>query len=148
MLIDYEGTILFVSHDRYFINKVADKIIEIEEKKLKVYTGDYNYYLEEYEKYQLKQETLAASSPVNKPKVKENKTTEKVRIGNNNINGRKLELIEFDIEKMENRLKVLEEELIIHSQNYEKLNLIYKEKEDINHSLLKAYSQWEDLQQV
>jgi len=91
---------------------------------------------------------MGMSNKVSKPKVKENKTTEKVRIGNNNINGRKLELIEFDIEKMENRLKVLEEELIIHSQNYEKLNLIYKEKEDINHSLLKAYSQWEDLQQV
>jgi ATPase subunit of ABC transporter with duplicated ATPase domains len=44
-LNDYEGTILFISHDRYFINKVADKIIAIENNKLIEYPGDYDYYM-------------------------------------------------------------------------------------------------------
>lgn len=148
MLIDYEGTILFVSHDRYFINKVADKIIEIEDKKLKVYTGDYNYYMEEYEKIKIKQEALAASIPVNKVKAKETKTTEKVRLGNKNVNGRKLELLEADIENMENGLKVLEEHITLFGNDYDKLNILYKEKEQINLRLSKAYSDWEELQQL
>ena len=46
-LIDYEGTILFVSHDRYFINRIATKVVELSEKGSKLYLGDYDYYLKE-----------------------------------------------------------------------------------------------------
>ena len=45
-LDDYQGTILFISHDRYFINKLADKILYIQDKKIKEYYGNYDYYLE------------------------------------------------------------------------------------------------------
>ncbi|WP_348922388.1 ABC-F family ATP-binding cassette domain-containing protein [Enterococcus rotai] len=45
-LIDYEGTLLFVSHDRYFINRIATKVIELSETGSKLYLGDYDYYLE------------------------------------------------------------------------------------------------------
>ncbi len=45
-LINFEGTILFVSHDRFFINKVASRIIEITDNELIEYIGNYNYYLE------------------------------------------------------------------------------------------------------
>lgn len=45
-LIDYEGTLLFVSHDRYFINRIATKVIELSEAGSKLYLGDYDYYLE------------------------------------------------------------------------------------------------------
>lgn len=45
-LIDYEGTLLFVSHDRYFINRIATKVIELSETGSTLYLGDYDYYLE------------------------------------------------------------------------------------------------------
>ncbi|MCO4488699.1 ABC transporter, ATP-binding protein [Streptococcus infantarius subsp. infantarius] len=45
-LIDFDGTLLFVSHDRYFINRVATKVLEISEEGLTLYLGDYDYYLE------------------------------------------------------------------------------------------------------
>ena len=45
-LIDYEGTLFFVSHDRYFINRIATKVIELSETGSKLYLGDYDYYLE------------------------------------------------------------------------------------------------------
>lgn len=54
-LMKFEGTLFFVSHDRYFLNKVATKIIEIEDGKISVYEGNYDYYLEK------KTETDAAS---------------------------------------------------------------------------------------
>jgi ATP-binding cassette subfamily F protein 3 len=58
----YEGTALIVSHDRYFISKVANKIVEIREGELLVYPGDYHYYLEKLEQERLKaeQERIAA----------------------------------------------------------------------------------------
>ncbi|MEE3718700.1 ABC-F family ATP-binding cassette domain-containing protein [Tumidithrix elongata RA019] len=45
-LKNYEGTVAIVSHDRYFISRVANKIVEVREGELRVYAGDYNYYLE------------------------------------------------------------------------------------------------------
>lgn len=45
-LIDYQGTLLFVSHDRYFINRIANKVIELSPDGSKLYLGDYDYYLE------------------------------------------------------------------------------------------------------
>src|SRR5699024_1669892 len=45
-LLQFKGTILFVSHDRYFINKLADEIIELEKNGLTVYLGNYYYYRE------------------------------------------------------------------------------------------------------
>ncbi|HEY8363975.1 MAG TPA: ABC-F family ATP-binding cassette domain-containing protein, partial [Haloplasmataceae bacterium] len=49
-LMHFDGTILFVSHDRFFINKIATKIIEITKEKIYDYFGDYNYYLEKHQK--------------------------------------------------------------------------------------------------
>ncbi|CAN1213344.1 ABC-F family ATP-binding cassette domain-containing protein [Tumidithrix helvetica PCC 7403] len=45
-LKNYEGTVAIVSHDRYFISRVANKIVEVRDGELRVYAGDYNYYLE------------------------------------------------------------------------------------------------------
>ncbi|MBS4161793.1 ABC-F family ATP-binding cassette domain-containing protein, partial [Klebsiella pneumoniae] len=45
-LIDYPGTILFVSHDRYFINRIATKVFELSPEKVEEYLGDYDYYTE------------------------------------------------------------------------------------------------------
>lgn len=146
MLIDYDGTILFVSHDRYFINKVADKIVEIEDKKLKVYTGDYNYYLEEVQKLKSKQEEITVSPSYNKINDKSSKITNRSNPSNKNINGRKIEILEEEIEKMENRLKVLLKEMEAFVNDYEKLNLIYQEKEELNRCLEGAYADWEKLQ--
>lgn len=49
-LKNFKGTLIFISHDRYFINKIATKIIVFENKQLKTYNGDYEYYLEEKKK--------------------------------------------------------------------------------------------------
>lgn len=44
-LVDFTGTILFISHDRYFINKVANRIVELKDKKLNKYIGNYDNYI-------------------------------------------------------------------------------------------------------
>lgn len=64
-LVDYPGTILFVSHDRYFINRIATKVLELSKGGVTEYLGDYDYYLEKkaelLELKQLKEEKIAAS---------------------------------------------------------------------------------------
>ncbi|MHC5230113.1 ABC-F family ATP-binding cassette domain-containing protein [Enterococcus sp. LJL99] len=72
-LIDYEGTLFFVSHDRYFINRIATKVIELSETGSKLYLGDYDYYLEkkleEVELAALKEkDSLEAKQEITKPK--------------------------------------------------------------------------------
>ncbi len=61
-LQDYDGSVLIVSHDRYFISQVANKIVEIRDGELRLYGGDYHYYLDKLaeEKQQAHQEKLAA----------------------------------------------------------------------------------------
>ena len=61
-LQNYEGTVILVSHDRYFISEVANKIVEIREGELREYLGDYQYYLNkiEEEKEKVRQEKIAA----------------------------------------------------------------------------------------
>lgn len=65
-LIDFPGTILFVSHDRYFINKIADQVAEMERDGITIYLGDYDYYLEKKEEEaeieRLKQEKETTSN--------------------------------------------------------------------------------------
>ena len=58
-LIDYDGTLLFVSHDRYFINRIATKVIELSENGSKMYLGDYDYYLEKKQEEEEIAELLA-----------------------------------------------------------------------------------------
>lgn len=72
-LIDYEGTLFFVSHDRYFINRIATKVIELSETGSKLYLGDYDYYLEkkleEVELAALKEkDSLEVQQEITKPK--------------------------------------------------------------------------------
>jgi ATP-binding cassette subfamily F protein 3 len=62
-LIDYEGTLLFVSHDRYFINRIATKVIELSETGSKLYLGDYDYYLEKKKEEAEIAELLAKEQP-------------------------------------------------------------------------------------
>jgi ATP-binding cassette, subfamily F, member 3 len=67
-LINYDGTALIVSHDRYFISQVATKIVEVRDGEFRVYLGDYHYYLDKLaeERELAKQQTLAAEQAAKK----------------------------------------------------------------------------------
>ena len=154
MLLEYEGTLLFVSHDRYFINKVADRMIEIKNQTMKIYTGDYNYYLEEC----LKEESENLKNEEEQRKQKggeKNYSKEKEVIGKEKYkaedskkekrNEKKLELAEQAIAELEAKLKDLEEAMEQHNSEAEYLKELFLEKERYKQELEKAYQQWEDL---
>lgn len=104
-LIDYEGTLFFVSHDRYFINRIATKVIELSENGSKLYLGDYDYYLEKKQEeaeiaalLEEKEETVIVST--GKQNFQQSKEQQKI-----------IRNLQRKIEKIEEDLATLDEEI-------------------------------------
>lgn len=153
-LSEFEGTILFVSHDRYFINKIADKIMEIEDKTIKAYPGDYTYYQEEHQKEILRKGTAENQENEKKGNTKiNNRQINNKQISNKakeqpivKVNYRKkLAELEGKIEKMELQMKSLEEEMNSYNSDAEQLREIFEKKELVEKELEQAYEEWEQL---
>lgn len=111
LLMEYKGTILFVSHDRYFINKVGDRIAEINNKQLDVFEGDYEYY----KLHKIKTES-------NQKLKKEKRIKQKLQTKVN---------VDELIRPIEKRLEDLESLIKEHSFDYHKLDELFKEKETL-----------------
>lgn len=116
-LIDYEGTLLFVSHDRYFINRMATKVIEIGENGVTLYLGDYDYYLQKKEELEaLAQAKQAKETPTNTILEEEkestpNRSQQKERQREIRRLNRKISTLEEELEKAEETLSQVQEEL-------------------------------------
>ncbi|MFC0232487.1 ABC-F family ATP-binding cassette domain-containing protein [Vagococcus entomophilus] len=115
-LIDYAGTILFVSHDRYFINRIATKIIELTEDGSKLYLGDYDYYLEkkkeEAEIKELLKETNSITQTAS-PSSDGKKTFQESKEQQKKIRSieRKIESLEHELQTIEQTIEAIHQEL-------------------------------------
>ena len=154
-LENYEGTILFVSHDRYFINKIANKVFDITEEGYNIYLGNYDYYLEKREQEKiakrLKEEKIAEAvvKEVNDYVLSKE---EKRRI-------RKLERtcdeLIVQIDELESKIKIVNEELMkeevytdaVKTQEWNgKLKKLTSELEEKNNSWLELEEELESIQ--
>ncbi|MBC8587576.1 ribosomal protection-like ABC-F family protein [Paratissierella segnis] len=133
----FQGSIIFVSHDRYFINKIADRIDELSNGTLKSYYGDYDYYKEKRLNYNNVEEPHKKSKEYTNKKVEDSKKTIK-----DTPNAKRIKEIEDDIKKQETLLKEKEIELDLYSTDYIKLNDLYKEKVDLKDKLDKLLDEW------
>ncbi len=149
-LIDYPGTLLFVSHDRYFINRIATKVIELQQEGSTEYLGDYDYYVEK----KLEQEELLAletavsnSAPTvdNTEKTsyqqdKEAKKAERQRM-------RRIEEIEKTIESLEQKVVEHEDKLCEPDifQDHEKVFALNKELEEFKGKIDELMDEWTEL---
>lgn len=124
-LKDFEGTLLFVSHDRYFINNIANKIVELSEGALTSYSGNYEYYKEKSAQLKTPKVEQKTSAIEGKTKSKKEKTPKEVKSNNNEF---KKQRLEKEIEELEEKLKGIEEEINGSGDDYEKLNSLYEEK--------------------
>ncbi len=142
-LLDYKGTIVFVSHDRYFINKIASKIIEIEDKNLIIYKGDYEYFKNE------KSKTINSSVI----KKKEPKMSKKNLKKSSKEKPKKLqsyyyqvEACEKEIDVLENEIKNLKNEMLTHTTDAHRLHELSNQVNLNQSKLEKALAIWEALQ--
>ncbi|TJX13142.1 ABC-F type ribosomal protection protein [Tissierella creatinini] len=136
-LFDYNGTILFVSHDRYFIEKLANKMLIFENSKVDLYPMPYKEYLE------LRQR-LNIESPIEKPKKEPKAPQKKVERKPNNTY--KINALNREIEKLEEDLDRLSLEMEANNDDADKLYQLYIEKENLESKLLESYEELEMLQ--
>lgn len=150
-LIDYPGTILFVSHDRYFINRIATKVLELSPDGCTEYLGDYDYFLEkktEMEELEALEKASSAKAAVgseipektNYQQDKELKKLERQR-------KRRLEEIEAKIEELEERISQFEQQLCEPEvfQDHEKVLEITTQNDQAKKDLEALMDEWADL---
>ena len=144
-LIDFDGTLLFVSHDRYFINRVATHVLELSENGSILYLGDYDYYVEKKAEVEVSQaEELLTSnqakeaSPVNDYQAQKESQKEARKLM------RQIENLEAEIETLENQSQAISEQML-ETNDAEKLMELQAELEKINHRQEEAMLEWEEL---
>ncbi|AGK51980.1 ABC-F family ATP-binding cassette domain-containing protein [Bacillus sp. 1NLA3E] len=149
-LIDYPGTILFVSHDRYFINRIVTKVIELGKNGAVEYLGDYDYYVEKkLEQVELKAlentpkvGTTLAGTPV-KNTYQQDKETKKLE----RQRQRRMEEIEASVEKLETLISTNEQLLCDPEiyQNHEKVLELNGQNEAAHSTLEELMEEWAEL---
>lgn len=136
-LIDFEGTLLFVSHDRYFINRLANKIIEVEPDGATLYLGDYDYFLhkkeERYEQQLAKEAKMAEQNT-------STLTTETAPVSNGNWADRKE--VKREIRRIEREIAAAEKNITRYEEELEELT----DKMDELSSSVAAFSAEDSIQ--
>ncbi|SHI46080.1 ribosomal protection-like ABC-F family protein [Lutispora thermophila] len=141
-LEDFSGTLVFVSHDRYFINKFASRICEMVDGNIEDYYGDYEYYKERKAIKQEQKESL----PVKKEKVKREKGEKPNKKEDDSY--KKLEELENLINSLEEKLKDINISMENSGDDYEALSSLYDEKTTIEEELDTLYEQWVSLNDI
>lgn len=148
-LIDFDGTLLFVSHDRYFINRVATKVLEISEKGSTLYLGDYDYYLEkkaeleEMERLkaeEAKEKTVAIveKAPANDYQAQKANQKELRKLT------RRIAEIENQLEDIEAREEAINQAMLATNDAVELVDL-QKELDDLTEQQETLMLEWEEL---
>ena len=157
-LAAFGGTSLIVSHDRYFLDRVTTRILEMENGKLTEYLGNYSYYrekkknLEEYERDRMESESASSSgkSLSEKEPAKEKKSERKAEskaapAPRKPVDSRKMDNIEMEIQRQEAMLKMLTVEMNQPPENYESIMAEYNQTKQ---KLEKLYNKWEEMAEM
>ncbi|HHV8322113.1 TPA: ABC-F family ATP-binding cassette domain-containing protein [Streptococcus pneumoniae] len=144
-LIDFDGTLLFVSHDRYFINRVATHVLELSENGSTLYLGDYDYYVEKKATVEMSQTEEASTSnqakeasPVNDYQAQKESQKEVRKLM------RQIESLEAEIEELESQSQAISEQML-ETNDADKLMELQAELDKISHRQEEAMLEWEEL---
>lgn len=144
-LIDFDGTLLFVSHDRYFINRVATHVLELSENGSTLYLGDYDYYVEKKAEVEMTQDEEASTSnqakeasPVNDYQAQKESQKEVRKLM------RQIENLEAEIEELESQIQAISEQML-ETNDAGKLMELQAELDKISHRQEEAMLEWEEL---
>lgn len=151
-LADFPGTIIFVSHDRYFINRIADQVAEMSPQGIKMYLGDYDYYLEkkaeeaELARLQMEEKVQSATVSDKKRNFKEEKQKQ------SEVRKRKRQIAELEkqIESTEEHIAHLEEQMTLPEvyEDHEKALELTEEANTYKQNLDDLLEQWTSLEEL
>ena len=143
-LLDYDGTMLIVSHDRYFINKLSTRILELSENGFTEYLGDYDYYIEKRASRQSAETQVKTAKPekVNDYKLKKEQASQQRKLKT------QLSRTENEIAELEKEIENIQEKLNSTEvqSDYEKLIEFTDLLNSKNDELMDKYSLWDELQ--
>lgn len=138
-MMEYDGTVFFVSHDRYFLNKIADKIYELTPDGIYKYDGNYDYYLSKKDSaVEIKSEKQQTASAQDYEIQKRRQANIKNRI-------KKIEQAEMDIEMLEQQIEQLNQNLSDSGSDYDAVKDMYAELEQKEKQLSDTYELWNKL---
>ncbi|MDU0435041.1 ABC-F family ATP-binding cassette domain-containing protein [Staphylococcus haemolyticus] len=157
-LKDFEGTILFVSHDRYFINQLANKVFDLNNDGGQMYLGDYQYYIEKTEEaaaleaFKNERNDLSKEDTSNQNEANENVNTydsQKQQRREQRKLERLIENCEVKIETFENEIARIDEQLTQPDvfNNPDKASLLANQKLETEQKLEQVMLEWENLQE-
>jgi ATP-binding cassette, subfamily F, member 3 len=134
VLRDFDGTVFFISHDRYFINRIAERVVAIEDLAFKNYLGNYEEYkrVKDQATQKIIKETEVKAKKVKKPQSFDNRKKEEAE---------KIKL-EARIEGIEKEIAEIEEAMTSSAYDYQKLSELHGKKETLNQTLEETMEQW------
>ncbi len=138
-LADYDQALLFVSHDRFFIQRFATRIWCLENGAIQDFRGTYQEFLE----YRRRQAQLTAAAPAEKPRQDTKGKQKKDKKGSNPE--KRMARLEREIQELEEKLAALDAEAQRHASDYEKLLELGQEREALDGKITALYAQWEAL---
>ncbi len=132
---EFTGPVLIVSHDRYLLDKIADKVFVFEgQGKIEEYTGNYSFFREKYGKYEEDKKVVKKAKPKEKPRNRKLKLSYKEE--------KEWETIDEDIARLEEGIKDLEEAMLEWATDYVKLQELGEKKEDLEGQLEDKMDRW------
>ncbi|MDD4715495.1 MAG: ABC-F family ATP-binding cassette domain-containing protein [Oscillospiraceae bacterium] len=131
---EYDGALIFVSHDRYFIRRFADRIWELGDGSIRDFKGGFDRYRAALEQEERKEQVRRETVRKKAPKKKKEGSLEK-----------RLAALEREIAGAEQKKRELEADMEAKASDYERLNDLYEEQENLVRKLGELYHQWEIL---
>lgn len=139
-LNSFQGIVITVSHDRYFLDNVVDRIFEFDENgHLQQYEGGYTDYIEAKQRRELPKEEVKTKKSTGKNDWKQNRPT---KLKFTYMEQKEYETIDEDIAKLEEKLETLDADMMKHATNSVKLSEIALEKEKTEHQLEEKMERW------
>ncbi|ORO45387.1 ABC-F family ATP-binding cassette domain-containing protein [Streptococcus oralis] len=144
-LIDFDGTLLFVSHDRYFINRVATHVLELSENGSTLYLGDYDYYVDKKAEMEVSQtEETSTSNQVKEASSVNDYQAQKESQKEARKLMRQIESLEAEIEELETQSQAISEQML-EINDAEKLMELQAKLDKISRRQEEAMLEWEEL---
>ena len=137
----FTGTLLFVSHDRYFVSRFATRVIYLEDGTYTDFTGSYEAFLAYRERQKAE---AAAAAPASAPQKAEKAQKPKPKGGTKNI-AKKVAVLEREIAQLEERMAALEEQMAACGADAGKLMELMQERETVDAALAEKMAAWEEL---
>lgn len=143
-ILDFEGTLLIISHDRYFLNKIASKILDMKADGMDLYLGNYDYYQEKLKEMSLTEEE---KSTVTKTQIKKERKKEKLKRDEVKAIKKEINQIEKDMEDIDKKLKILTKESLEEGfyDDQERVAALFKEMKDLEEKRDSLDEKWLEL---